>query len=170
MAEASQQLLTVAQNIVTAINGLSTSFIQGGTKTGINQFFSYNYTPVYNLGFNTLAVNLLFETSGLTIPDNFTYDDIRFSQPDGTNNIFTVGNNAIVAPIYSSPEATSNSKSSSNVYGSVMHVFNSGPGNVRGVHAGGFARAGSTGFISAVGMEIVPVSTSGGAWGGSAQA
>lgn len=126
----------------------------------------YNYTPVFDLATNLLGVNELFTATNVTVPINTNYSDIRFSQTTGSNNTYTVGSGGIVSSIYSSPEALVGSNASSNVYGGVLHATNDGPGNVRGAHLGGFAIAGSTGTLSAAALQIQPVSTSAGAWGG----
>src|SRR5215831_8105859 len=133
------------------------------TFTGRNIFA---YSPVvYDLAGNTLSVNNLLGVSGVSVPAGNTYTDIRISLASGANTVFTVGAGSIATPIYSSPEASASSSATGNVYGAVLHATNDGPATTRGAHMAGFATTGSTGHISAAGLEITPVATTSGAWG-----
>lgn len=127
---------------------------------------TFNYTPVFDLAGGLLGINELFTATNVTVPANANYSDIRLTQPGGGNNTYTIGALGFAMPIYSSPEALVGSSASSNAYGGVLHGTNDGPGNVRGAHLGGFANSGSTGTLSASALQIQPVSTSSGAWGG----
>lgn len=126
---------------------------------------TYSYAPVYDLASGVLSTTELFTASGITVPASHQLNGIRFSAADGSNQTYTVGAGALAIPVYVNAQALVGSDSTSNVYGAVLHATNDGPGNVRGAHLGGFASVGSTGFCSAAGLEMQPVSTSAGSWG-----
>lgn len=159
------QLQQISNSINQLIGGVTTGSGFGGSTPIWSGRHIYDYTPVFDLASGTLSVDVLFETTGVTVPAGDTYNDIRFSQTDGSNNTYTVGAGSVASAIYSSAEALSGSDSAGNVYGAVLHAINDGPGTVRGAHLGGFANTGSTGLVSAAGLQIQPVSTSAGAWG-----
>lgn len=138
------------------------SFTTAPTWTGRH---TWSLTPTYDLASGVLGVGIFMPLSDSSIPAHSQWNYIRLSKTYGDNPVFTVGDGGIATGLFSSLTSGASSNVNSNVYGSIFHATNSGPGNVRGVHLGGYALAGSTGFISAAGLEIQPVSTTAGAWG-----
>ena len=145
-------------------NGSST-FSGSITNTGR---WIWSGTPTYDLASNLLGVAQLFSlnSSSQSLAASKEWNGVRFSQADGQNHDWTLAANSVASNLYSNLNATSSSSASSNAYGAILHATNAGPGNVRGAHLGGFATTGSTGFLSAAALQIEPVSTSAGAWGG----
>lgn len=122
----------------------------------------WNYNPiVYDLAIGALAVQELHTTTNITVPANDNYADIRFSQANGSNNTFTVGAGAIATSLYIQAEELAGSDATANLYGAILHCVNDGPGTCKGIHAGAFSGAGSTGVAVAVNAQVTPVATSG---------
>lgn len=140
------------------LNLFDLAFADCASLSGSNVF---NLSPVvFNLAGGALGANILLTTSGITVPANTNYSDIRASQTSGANNTFIIGAGGIVASIFISPEALAGSDATSNLYGAVLHATNNGPGTVRGIHAGAFATGTSSGSITAVLGQISPAATS----------
>jgi hypothetical protein len=106
------------------------------------------------------ATRKIITTTGVVVPASTTFVNLAMRQLNGNRNTATIGAGSQFDGFYIDLESSSGSNVTSNCYAAILHVTNSGPGTTKGIHAGAFAEAGSTGVLVAVNTEITPLATS----------
>lgn len=151
---------TVCGSVLGGAPGSTAGVFPAGNNTWTGRQ-TFNYTPVFDLASNTMAVALFFPNPTITVPAGDIYHDIRMSSASGASPTITIGAGGLYSSIYVNPIIGSGSSVSSNGYGAVLQATNAGSGAVKGIHGGCFGSGSSTGTCIGVNLQIQPVSTQG---------
>lgn len=104
-------------------------------------------------------------TNPVTVNASQQLDHVRISQEDGSANQYTVAASGIVSGFNYQMTSLAGSDASSNIYGVIGDVINSGPGTVKGVYGRATCGPGATGVCIALVGGITSSATSGTTWG-----
>lgn len=126
-------------------------------------WFAQPANPTFDEASNVLGRTLAFDNQGTTMvvpaSDNYNYIGIRNG---GNYNVHSIGANGLVAGLTFYLNSASTSSASSNMYGVIGVVQNSGPGTTKAIYGRATQASGSTGVVMG-GVFAVDTRTGGGA-------